>query len=327
MAAWGLQNGEAVAIPANTRRPLSEAVKKSGGKPLFVELDARLELVADTPDLDAARLVWAQPVAGMDPPRALPGTTLFVDYGFNLPAPDLEAVPGAATLWGLHLSDGFKEDGALIAFNDDRLYRTATKLLQTDDTPDLNRVLAQCRRLSGPDGVAARQLARVAAAREGLECAAGLPMATSTAALPFGLIIRIPDEADVATFISYVRNENVPLAWLPELQPMFYVSYQATQDPARTRRTAENLARWIVVPIGPDFVEDELTHAVLGPVKGAEYTGVRWYTDPERASWYNDLMLEWYGPHHDAYRKAFNKTHPASEHRPATSQPAGSSTE
>jgi hypothetical protein len=33
---------------------------------------------------------------------------------------------------------------------------------------------------------------------------------------------------------------------------------------------------------------------------------VRWYTDPARARWYNDLLIEWYGPSHDAYRITFD---------------------
>jgi len=59
MAALGVANREPVAIPANARRYLSEAVKRSGGKPLFVELDADLQFVPETPGLDAARIVWA----------------------------------------------------------------------------------------------------------------------------------------------------------------------------------------------------------------------------------------------------------------------------
>ena len=61
-----------------------------------------------------------------------------------------------------------------------------------------------------------------------------------------------------------------------------------------------------MTPLGPDFDGDEITHAVLGILKAAEYTGVRWYTDPERARWYGDLMFEWYGPTHDAYRVQFD---------------------
>jgi hypothetical protein len=147
-----------------------------------------------------------------------------------------------------------------------------------------------------------------------MEAGAGLPMAERAAgALPHGLPVRIPEEADLATFISYVRNELVVLDWLPEVQPMFYVAYQVTQDLALTRRSAENLARWVMSPIGPDFVDDEITHAVLGILKAAEYTGVRWYTNPGRARWYGEMLVDWYGPDHDAYHPAFAIAVPAQE--------------
>ncbi|CAN5787494.1 hypothetical protein BH20CHL1_BH20CHL1_07390 [soil metagenome] len=313
MQALGLEQGERVGIPANSRRPLSEAVKKSGGKPLFIELDHDLKFVPETPGLDDVQLTWAQPVGGMPPPEPLPGKTLFVDYSYSLPAASAPVLPRAATIWGLHLATMVgrsPEDGALIAFNDDALYQTALDLLTGEDLPNLDRALAQCERLSGQDGLAARLAAVYRAAAEGLHLSAGLPVAPaeSSAALPFGLVIRIPDEADVATFISYIRNENVHLDWLPKVQPMFYVSYQVTTNMELTRRTAENLSRGISAPLGQDVGDDEITQAVRGPVKAAEYTGVRWYTDPERARWYNNLLLEWYGPDHDAYRMAFEGT-------------------
>lgn len=75
MAAFALDNGERVGIPANTRRPLSDAVKKSGGKPLFIDLDRDLNFVPKTPGLSNVRLVWSQPTGGMPPSRELPGTT------------------------------------------------------------------------------------------------------------------------------------------------------------------------------------------------------------------------------------------------------------
>jgi hypothetical protein len=315
MEAFGLQPGEPVAIPVNARRFLSEAVKRSKGKPLFVELDADLEFVCETPGLEQVRLVWAQPVGGMAPPQPIPGKALFVDHGLTLPAPLAGAGvdPGAeATLWGLHL--GADGDGALIAFCDAELAERAASLIGPDDTPDLGRTLAQCARLRGADGLAARQLAVDQAVRIGMEAGAGMPMAPrANGALPFGLPVRIPAEVDVATFISYVRNELVALDWLPELQPVFYVANQVTQDQALTRRSAENLARWLISPLGPDFVEDEVTHAVLGILKAAEYTGARWYTNPGRARWYSDLLIEWYGPTHDAYHPAFAISAPAQE--------------
>lgn len=307
MTAFGIADGEPVGVPVNCRRVLSEAVKKSRATPRFIELDPDLEFVAETPALDAVRLAWAQPVAGMPPPRSLPKTPLFVDYGFTLPSPLPigASPPGEAIVWGLHLSSG--DDGALIAFRDHDLYASAVQLLGEDDLPDLNRALAQCERLSGVDGFAARQTRVLAEVRLGMEAGAGMPMAPTDGpwAMPFGLAVRIPDEADVSTFISYVRNELVDLDWLPELQPMCYVAYQVTRDRELTKRSAENLARWIVSPVGVNFVDDEITHAVLGILKAAEYMGVRWYTDPERAAWYGNLMLEWYGPAHDAYRPSF----------------------
>ena len=315
MAALGVANGEPVAIPANTRRYLSEAVKRSGGKPLFMELDADLEFVPETPGLDAARVHWAQPVGGMPPPAPLAGKTYLVDHGQTLPAPLAEGgagLPGAATVFGLHLDD--QDGGALIAFNDHDLAEKAAALLTLDDAPDAGRALAQVQRLSGSNGLAARQLWLDAEVRLGMEAGAGMPMAArADGVLPHGLAVRIPEEADLATFISYVRNELVALDWLPELQPMFYVAYQVTQNPALTRRTAEHLSRWVMSPIGPDFVDDEITHAVLGILKAAEYTGVRWYTNPGRARWYGEMLVDWYGPDHDAYHPAFTISVPAQE--------------
>jgi hypothetical protein len=315
MAALGVTNKEPVAIPANTRRYLSEAVKRSGGKPLFVELAADLAFVPETPGLDAARVLWAQPVGGMAPPAPLPGKTYLVDHGLTLPAPLLDGgpgLPGAATVFGLHLDAG--DNGALIAFNDADLAEKVAALMTPEDVPDAGRALAQVRRLAGPDGLAARQLWLDAEVRLGMEAGAGMPMAErADGALPHGLAVRIPEEADVATFISYVRNELVSLDWLPEVQPMFYVAYQVTRDAERTRRSAEHLARWVMSPIGPDFVDDEITHAVLGILKAAEYTGVRWYTNPGRARWYGEMLVDWYGPDHDAYHPAFEITVPAQE--------------
>jgi hypothetical protein len=233
----------------------------------------------------------------------------------TLPAPLEDGGPGlsgAATLWGLHLDE--EESGALIAFSDAALAERVQALLEPDDTPDCGMALAQCARLRGADGLAARQLRIERETRLGMEAGAGMPMgARAAGALPFGLPVRIPDEADVATFIAYVRNEQVELDWLPEVQPMFYVAFQVTRDMALTRRSAEHLARWVISPLGPDFGDDEVTQAVLGVLKAAEYTGVRWYTDPGRARWYSDLLIGWYGPTHDAYHPAFAITVPAQE--------------
>lgn len=319
MQAWGIAEGEPVGIPANTRRALSESVKRAKGKPLYIELDQDLGFVAETAGLEDVRLHWTQPVGGMAPATALPGKKLFVDYTTTLAAPDIQDVPGLATVWGLHLNEYARESGALIAFNDNDLYEKVSALLTEDDQPDAGKVLAQCERVSGPEGIGARQRERLAAGFEGLEASGGLPQADlgTSPALAFGLTIRIPDEADVPTFVSYVRNENTPLDWFPELQPIFFVTNQLTSDLDLTRASASNLSRWTFSPIGPDFTDEEVMHAVLGPVKAAEYTGVRWYTDVERARWYNDLMIEWYGPAHDAYRSTFLGNVPEREPVPA----------
>ena len=251
----------------------------------------------------------------MAPPAPLPGTTMLVDHGLTLPAPLDETgrgLSGAATLWGLHL--GEMGAGSLIAFNDAALADRARVLLAAEDAPGFGRALAQCERLRGPDGLAERQFRVEREVRLGMEAGAGLPMARrADGALAFGLPAPIPDEADIATFIAYVRNEQVALDWLPEVQPMFYVAAQVTRDAALTRRSAEHLARWVISPLGPDFVDDEITHAVLEILKAAEYTGVRWYTDPGRARWYSDLLIGWYGPTHDGYHPAFEITAEARE--------------
>jgi hypothetical protein len=125
----------------------------------------------------------------------------------------------------------------------------------------------------------------------------------SGGALAHGVAVRVPDECDPATFYSYVRGENTPVRSLPEVRP---VHYAAVRDlgPA-WRATAEHLARWLIVPVGPDQTPDELAHAILGIVKAADYLGVRWRTAPTRAATYARAMVERYGPEHDAYRPVF----------------------
>ena len=220
MEAFAIAPGEPVGIPANARRFLSEAVKRAGGTPRLIELDECLEFVPETFGGGRPRLVWAQPAGGMAPPAPIPGTTLFVDHGLTLPAPLEEGgtgLTGAATLWGLHLDD--ERHGALIAFAEPAMAERVQALLGPDDAPDMGRVLAQCERLRGSDGVAARQLAIERAVRLGMAAGAGMPMAErADGTLACGVPVRIPVEADVATFISYVRNEQVALDWLPELQ-------------------------------------------------------------------------------------------------------------
>jgi hypothetical protein len=311
MQAAGVSNGEPVGIPVNCRRGHSEAVKRSNGTPTFYELSPELEADLTTLGVPDIRIVWLIPTEGA-PPGDLAGRIVFVDWSESLPSPGaLQHIGGAsAVVWGLHLTDEVGRDpanGALIAFNDAQLYSSVASLVTAEDLPSLCHARAQLEQLAGPSGIAARQMRLLGEAQVGKEAGAGLPMiaGAGTCALPRGIAFRVPEAAEVATFISYVRNENVTIEWLPEFQPMFYVAYQVTEDRARTFQSATNLARWIISPLGPDFNDDQIVHAVLGPLKAAEYTGVRWYTDPGRAAWYGNLMLEWYGPTHDAYRPSF----------------------
>jgi hypothetical protein len=86
--------------------------------------------------------------------------------------------------------------------------------------------------------------------------------------------------------------------------------YAALRTPDTT--SAQQLARWLFVPVGPAYTTEEVSHAILGIAKTADYLGVRWVTDPARAHWYADLMVTWYGQDHDGYRPHFAVAPPAS---------------
>ena len=216
-------------------------------------------------------------------------------------------------MWGLHLSDDPDEAGALLAFDHAGAgthHAAVAAGLGPDDRPDPARALAQCRRLSGErdrPGLAARQLAALAATERGLREAAGLSvLPTDTGeALAQYVALRIPDESDVSTFYAYVRGENTPVRWLPEVRPLHHGALRS-RGHAACAATAARLARWLLVPVGPEYTELEIEHAVLGVVKASEYLGVRWRTDPARAAAYAVMLAEWYGPDHDAYRPVFD---------------------
>jgi hypothetical protein len=169
--------------------------------------------------------------------------------------------------------------------------------------------MAQCRWLVGDGdrtGVAQRQQAVLAETWRGLHEAAGLPLIplTSDGVLAHHVAVRIPDECDVATFYAYVRAERTPARWLPEVRP---IHYAALRMPGRCAVTASHLARWLLIPVGPDYTDEEIKHAVLGVVKAAEYTGMRWAVDHGRAAEYAAMLDELYGPDHDAYRPLFRE--------------------
>jgi hypothetical protein len=305
--AAGLQEGERVALPVNASRTLAEAVKRVKGVPLFVELDASLEFRPETPNAAFASILWAQPPAGLPVPKPLPNTAYLVDYASSLPVPGAAArAPEhvAAVVWDLHLNDPDWNNGALVVFNDEGLARRFAPLVTDEDAPDWTRAWSQLQRLQGETGLAARVLKIYDDAHLGFEAAVGLPLAyqEESLSLPYGLAIRVPAEVDVQTFYAYAVAENVPLVWLPHLQPAYFFAFQVTRDLALTMESAANLSRWLISPLGPDFTEEEVRHAVLVVAKTADYLGVRWYTNPERAAWYGNLLVDWYGPSHDAFR-------------------------
>jgi hypothetical protein len=138
--------------------------------------------------------------------------------------------------------------------------------------------------------------------REGLAQAAGLPLLTAApGVLAHHVALQVPAACDAASFYAYVLGEQTPVRWLPALQPLHYAALRAGGSP-QARLTADRLARTLLVPVGPEGSDEELVHAVLGVTKAADYLGVRWATDPQRAAWYAALMVEWYGDDHDAYR-------------------------
>ena len=290
--AAGIQRGEWVGIPANASHDLAESVKHHGALPRFLDFDAQLRLAAS-----GARFTWTQALRGLWQPQ----NAAWLDCADTLPRPGAAKRP-AATLYGLHLPAADSGSGALLAFGDEALYAAVKALRQPADCPNAAQALAQCTRL--PE-LAAKQSANLAEARRGLREAAGLAThEPSKLALATAVAVQIPPECDVATFYAYVEQENTPVRWLPEIRPLHYAALRADGAPDH-RGTAANLARWLYVPVGPDYTFEEIKHGVLGIVKAAEYLGVRWRSDPAHAAEYAALMDRTYGAGHDAYRPLF----------------------
>ena len=290
--AAGIQPGEWVGLPANASHDLAESVKRHQALPRFLDFDAQLRL-ATSP----ARFTWTQALRGLWQPQ----DPAWLDCSDTLPLPGAAERP-PVTLYGLHLSEAGNRPGALLAFTDKALYEKVRALRQPADCPNAAQALAQCQRL--PE-LAARQIASLAATRRGLHEAAGLPTHDSSSlALATAVAVQIPLECDVATFYTYVEQENTPVRWLPQIQPLHYAALRADGAPDH-RATAANLARWLYVPVGPDYTVEEIKHGVLGIVKAAEYLGVRWRSNPPQAFAYAALMDRTYGNGHDAYRPLF----------------------
>jgi hypothetical protein len=242
--------------------------------------------------------------------------TCWLDHADTLPNLSQRLKPGqnpAVGLYGLHLSADPQEAGALLTFAGPEglaLYEALAAQIGPADRPDPALALAQYQRLvggEGESGLVERQQAALTAVRCGLEEAAGLPLLQNgpELGLAYGVAIRVPVEGDVPTFYAYVRGENTPIGWLPELRPLHYAASHG-KGLKRARTAAAHLSRWLLAPVGPDYTFEEISHAVLGVVKAAEYLGLRWYTQPGRAVSYAALLDEWYGPGHDAYRPSFD---------------------
>lgn len=290
--AAGIEQGEGVGIPANASHDLAESVKHHKALPRFLDFDAQLRLA--TP---CTRFTWTQVLRGLWQPQ----NATWLDCADTLPVPGAAERP-AVTLYGLHLPDADNRPGALLAFSDEALYAEVKALRQPADCPNVAQALAQCERLPA---LAERQGATLAEARRGLLEAAGLAThEPNRVALATAVAVQIPPECDVATFYAYVEQENTPVRWLPQIQPLHYAALRADGAPDH-RGTAANLARWLYVPVGPDYSFEEIKHGVLGIVKAAEYLGVRWRSNPAHAAEYAALMDRTYGNGHDAYRPLF----------------------
>ncbi|MCY4072180.1 MAG: hypothetical protein OXG60_12855, partial [Chloroflexi bacterium] len=251
--AAGIQSGEWVGIPANASHDLAESVKHHKALPRFLDFDAQLRLATS-----GTRFTWTQVLRGLWQPQ----NATWLDCADTLPIPGAAERP-AVTLYGLHLPDADNGPGALLAFSDEALYAEVKALRQPADCPNAAQALAQCERL--PE-LAERQIANLAEARRGLREAAGLAThEPNSLALATAVAVQIPLECDVATFYAYVEQENTPVRWLPQIQPSHYAALRADGAPDH-RATAANLARWLYVPVGPDYTFEEIKHGVLGIV-------------------------------------------------------------
>lgn len=290
--AAGIQPGEWVGIPANASHDLAESVKHHKALLRFLDFDTHLRLAPSS-----TRFTWMQVVRGLWQPQ----NATWLDCADTLPTPGAAERP-AVTLYGLHLPDTDDRPGALLVFRDEALYAEVRALRQPADCPNAAQALAQCERL--PE-LAEHQSANLAEVRRGLREATGLEiLEPNRLALATAVAVQIPLESDVATFYAYVEQENTPVRWLPQIQPLHYAALRADGAPDH-RGTAANLARWLCVPVGPDYTFEEIKHGVLGIVKSAEYLGVRWRANPVYAAEYAALMDRTYGTGHDAYRPLF----------------------
>lgn len=295
----GIGAGDEVVVPVHASRPHIEAIKQGGATPRFAPVDEQLVLYAAAyPNT----LIWHQPIAGLF--SAVHGSgPLWLDCSDTIPG--CGRCPAEVVLYGLHLSHNPAEAGALIVCRNDKLAWQLQQIMTPAQWPDLALAQQQCLRL----GVLAyRQRLALAETWRGLDEAAGLPLLPlADAPLAQGVAVQIPTIGDAATFLAYVQAENTPVRWLPEMRPVHYAAFQpdGRQEKGMARNAAANLSRWLFVPVGPDYSDEEIKHGILGITKAADYLGLRWYTDPVQAADYAAMMNAFYGPEHDAYRPVF----------------------
>lgn len=302
LRALGVMPGEPVGLPANATRSLTEAVKHYPAKPRWIDLDPLLGLHATPDQLEGVRTVWQQPHGGAWNGRGVDGVVMLVDASDSLPSLRPAMAGVTATIYGLHLTTDPGQSGALIVCHEPNLFLALAAHGGSQKLPDPGRAMAQLIRLCGPTGLIARQQAALDAVTVGLNQAAGLPLLqTAPDTLATQIALRVPEPCDAATFYAYVLGEQTPVRWLPALRPLHYAVLRRTGSP-NVQMSASYLSRILLIPVGPDYTEEEIRHAVLGVTKAADYLGVRWTTDPHRANWYAELMDSWYGPDHDAFR-------------------------
>ncbi|MEZ4728611.1 MAG: hypothetical protein R3E79_15870 [Caldilineaceae bacterium] len=203
-----------------------------------------------------------------------------------------------ALLFGLHLSPAVADAGALLMVRDRAVAERLAALVGPTDAPEWARAAWQLQRLSA---ICAEQAQQLATLQTALVTAAGLPTLTpaTPVALAHGVAVQIPAESTPSTFYHYVQGEQTPISWLPLLRPLHPAAV------AQAAQTALHLERWLLAPVSPATPAELLAQTALGVVKAAEYLGVRWRTDPQRAAAYAALLTARYGPDHDAYRPAF----------------------
>ena len=287
-------SGDTVVLPANATYELVESVKRAKVKPSFANLDSQLHLAPSQP----VTVAWAEAIGGL--PTGCTGVTerLVIDYADSAPAGQLTAMPGDVLLFGLHLSAQPEEAGALLVFRDEWLAQAVSARLRAADEPDWARAAWQLQRLVYHTPRHQHALTEL---QQALHAAAGLPLLPlpNAPAIAHGVAVQIPPESTPSLFYHYAQGENTPVAWFPNLRPLHPLAI------AQGMTTAAQLERWLLAPLGLRTPAAEVALMVLGIVKAAEYLGVRWRTNPQRAAAYAALLTERYGPDHDAYRPVF----------------------